>query len=85
MEGCPHCLIMKNKLNENKIEFIERDIDEHKSEYDMFVEATDNEYVPAFMVIKNYQSDSPSTQLFAPDRDFEEINEAVEIIKYLLN
>ena len=28
MKGCPFCDMMKDKLNENEIEFVERDIDE---------------------------------------------------------
>ena len=38
MEGCPYCVQMKDQLKESNINFVERDIDEHKDEYDMFVE-----------------------------------------------
>jgi len=80
MKGCPHCVTMKNSLNESNIDFVERDIDEYKEEYDLFVEATDNEYVPAFMIIENV-SDKPISYLYAPERDFNEVQEGVEIIK----
>lgn len=80
MKGCPHCVTMKNSLNESNIDFVERDIDKYKDEYDLFVEATNNEYVPAFMIIENVTS-TPKTSLFAPERDFNEIQEGVEIIK----
>jgi glutaredoxin len=80
MEGCPYCEMMKNKLSEEKLLFIERDINEHKEEYDMFVEITENDFVPAFMIIESPQ-DKPQSYLFAPERDFNEIDEGVEIIR----
>jgi glutaredoxin len=42
MEGCPYCLMIKDKLNELSIPYIDRDINEHKDEYDVFVEITEN-------------------------------------------
>jgi glutaredoxin len=80
MKGCPHCVTMKDSLKENNIDFIERDIDEYKDEYDLFVEATNNEYVPAFMVIEDITGNQ-KTSLYAPERDYNEITEGVEIIK----
>lgn len=47
----------------------------------MFVEATGNEYVPAFSMIENFESETPNTKLFAPDRDFEDIDQGLTIIK----
>ena len=38
MEGCPFCVMMKDKLTENNIEYFERDIDKFNDEYEMFVE-----------------------------------------------
>ncbi len=78
MEGCPFCTQMKDKLVESDIFFVERDINEHKDEYDMFVEITENDFVPAFMIV---ETTDESAKLFAPDRDFQDINEAFEIIK----
>ena len=46
MDGCPYCVQMKDQLRESNIDFVERDIDEHKDEYDMFVVITQNEFVP---------------------------------------
>jgi glutaredoxin len=80
MKGCPFCDMMKDKLNENEIEFVERDIDEHSEEYDLFVEVTENEYVPSFMIIEDINGE-PKTQLFAPERDYDEIDDCVKIIK----
>jgi len=80
MNGCPFCVMMKEQLKESNIEFYERDIDEHKDEYDMFVEITENDYVPAFMIVES-PGEEPKSLLFAPERDFNEISEGVDIIK----
>lgn len=80
MKGCPFCEMMKEQLKESEIEFYERDIEEHESEYDLFVEITENEYVPAFMIVES-PNDVPRSYLFAPERDFDEIEDGVRIIK----
>ena len=80
MNGCPFCEMMKEQLKESNIEFYERDIDEHKDEYDMFVEITENEYVPAFMIVES-PGEEPKSLLFAPERDFNGISEGIDIIK----
>jgi len=92
MKGCPHCSEMKDMLEENRILFSERDIDEYQEEYDLFVEATDNEFIPAFMLLElNMISESEISEkpkkvkLLAPDRDFQELEEALEMVKKFLN
>lgn len=80
MKGCPYCEDIKSKLTEEKIEYIERDIDEHSDEYDIFTEVTENEYVPAFMIIDDSETNTQS-KLFAPERDFNTLDEGVELIK----
>ncbi len=81
MEGCPYCVQMKDQLNESNIDFVERDIEEHKDEYDMFVEITENEFVPAFMIVESPDTDDHKSYLYAPERDYNEIEEGVAIIK----
>jgi hypothetical protein len=52
----------------------------------MFVNITENDYVPAFMLIEDPETEEPLTELFAPDRDFDDINEGFEIIKsFIIN
>jgi len=80
MKGCPYCEELKTKLNEQNLDFIERDIHEHEDEYEIFTQVTENEYVPAFMVIEDDEF-KPSSKLFAPDRDFNSLDEGVEIIR----
>lgn len=81
MKSCPHCHDFKKLLDEAEINYIDRDIYEYEEEYEMFVEATGNEFVPAFMLIENIESETPKTDLFAPDRDFEDIEHGLKIIK----
>ena len=81
MKGCPWCDTFKEQLKENKIKFKERDIEKYKEEYDLFVEVTGNDFVPAFMIVDTETEDA---KLFAPDRDFQDINEAIGIIKDIL-
>lgn len=80
MKGCPWCEEMKKGLQENKIKFLDRDINDYVEEYKLFVEITDNDFVPAFMII-NDATDLTKTKLYAPDRDFSGIEQGIEIIK----
>jgi glutaredoxin len=81
MKGCPYCDMMKEQLIQNEIEFVIRDINEHKDEYDMFVEVTENEFVPAFMIVESPDTDDYKSYLYAPERDYDEIEEGIAIIK----
>jgi hypothetical protein len=76
-ESCGCILTLKDKLKNSKIEFIDRDIDIYDEEYSLFVDATNSYYVPAFIVINS----DMTSELFAPERDYNTIDEAFEIIK----
>lgn len=81
MKGCPFCVMMKEKLVEENVPFVERDIEKVSDEYDLFVSAVGgNEFVPAFMILETDGS-THNTKLFAPERDFNEIDDGVKIIK----
>jgi glutaredoxin len=86
MKSCPFCVELKEMLDKSNIQFVDRDIDEYEEEYNMFVNITENDYVPAFMLIEDPETEEPLTELFAPDRDFDDINEGFEIIKsFIIN
>lgn len=87
MEGCPFCQQIKEELKKNKLPFVERDIHEHQDEYDEFVKVTENEYVPAMMLLTlDEEENASNVKLLAPDRDYEDIFEGVEMVKkYFLN
>jgi len=80
MKSCPYCHTLKEMLDKENLIYVDRDINEHSKEYDLFCEITGNDFVPAFMTINSY-NDNPTTKLFAPERDFNEIEEGLEIIK----
>lgn len=80
MKGCPYCSDIKELFKNESIDFYERDIDEHKNEYDMFVKITKNEFVPALMLIEETDGTHKSF-LYAPERDYNELTEAVDIVK----
>ena len=84
MKGCPFCDEIKDMLKESKIDFNERDIDEYSEEYDKFVEATDNEFIPAFMLLDSEGVEVKEVVLMAPDRDFDDIHEALKKVKMFL-
>jgi|TARA_R110000868_G_scaffold181576_2_gene422507 glutaredoxin len=84
MKQCPFCHMLKEMLDKENVDYVDRDIHEYEEEYNLFVEVTNNEYVPSFMLIES-PDDDPITGLFAPDRDFEDINEGVKIIKEFIN
>jgi|TARA_R110000751_G_scaffold51591_2_gene113084 glutaredoxin len=85
MKGCPHCDEAKQKLRKERIRFIERDIHKFEKEYDLFVEAKDNEYIPSFMLMTiNKDKVTSNVVLLAPDDDFEELEDAIEKVKQYL-
>ena len=84
MKGCPWCQMMKESLTEAKVKYNERDIDDYKEEYDLFVEATGNEYLPALMLLTVEGDEAKNVTLLAPERDFQEIHEAVDKVKEYL-
>lgn len=80
MKGCPFCVEFKDMLTKEGIEFFDRDIDEYKEEYDLYSEITDNDMIPALLIIEGDEKNHKSF-LYAPDRDYTELNEALTIVK----
>jgi glutaredoxin len=77
MKGCPHCDNLKNLLKENNINFTELDVDIHEEIYEKFSKKVNNEFLPAILIGKT---------AFLPDKSFQTIVEAVELVKnHLLN
>ena len=78
MKGCPFCTDFKEMLVKENIEFFDRDIEEYEEEYNLFVKVTENEFVPAIMIIEEGTTDA---KFYAPDRDFQELEEAITLIR----
>jgi len=87
MDGCPFCQMSKEELEKNNLPYIARDIEEYEDEYDEFVRITENEFVPALMLLTlDEEENASNVKLLAPDRDYEDIYEGVEMVKtYFLN
>jgi glutaredoxin len=75
MEGCPHCDNLKEQLKESNIDFIELDVDKYDELYKKFSEKVDNDFLPAIMIGKT------AFLPVLPDRSFNTINEAVDLVK----
>ena len=78
MKGCPHCAEFKEMLVKENINFVEADIDDNSDEYEMFVKVTENEFIPAIMMVNE---ETEEAKFYAPDRDFEDLEQAVNLIK----
>ena len=80
MKGCPFCDDFKKMLREENVEFHDRDIEEYDEEYETYVEITENEYIPALLLIES-EGDKYESFLYAPERDYNELKEAMSIIQ----
>lgn len=80
MKGCPFCDQFKEMLVNEGIEFFDRDIDQYSDEYDSFSKITENDMIPALLIIEG-EEDTYESFLYAPDRNYMELTEAVDIIK----
>jgi glutaredoxin len=80
MKGCPYCVELKELLVKENIEFVDRDIDEHEEEYDVFTKVVENDYIPALLIIKE-GGEKLQSFLYAPERDYNELTEAIDLVK----
>ena len=80
MKNCPFCQEFKELLMTEGIEFIDRDIQEYEEEYNLFSEITENDMVPALLIIEGNEEEHKSF-LYAPERNYNELTEAVDIIR----
>lgn len=80
MKGCPFCTDFKDMLVKENIEFFDRDIEEYEDEYNLFVEITDNDMIPALLIVEGNEEKHESF-LYAPERNYDELTEALEIIQ----
>lgn len=83
MEGCPHCHEVKGMLEDAKIDYEDKDINDHADEYDWFLQLVDNnEYVPAFLCVEVDENESVKRHMaIAPDRDYDDLEGALSKIQ----
>lgn len=79
MKGCPFCEDFKKMLTNEGIEFYDRDIDEYKEEYDIYSEITDNDMIPALLIVEGDENKHESF-IYAPERDYNELTEALDLV-----
>ena len=79
MDGCPFCDEFKQMLTKEGIEYHERDIDDFKEEYDTFSKITENDMVPALMLIES-NDEKHKSFLYVPEKNYFELTEAVDLI-----
>ncbi len=77
-DDCPYCQELKNKYNENGLEYIYVDVTlpENEGESNKVFQLTGDESVPIVLVNKT---------LLAPDSSFKTINQAYELTLKFLN
>lgn len=80
MKGCPFCQDFKKLLEDEKIDFVDRDIHEHEQEYDTYSKITGNDMIPALLIIEGDEKNHKS-YLYAPERNYNELTEALELVK----
>ena len=80
MKGCPFCEDFKKMLKEENIEFYDRDIHEYADEYDTYSKITDNDMIPSLLIIEGDEKNHKSF-LYAPERNYNELTEALQLVK----
>ena len=80
MKGCPFCVDFKEMLTKEGIEFYDRDIDEFSDEYEIFTKITENDMIPALLIIES-EKEQNNSFLYVTDKHYNELTEAVDIIK----
>ena len=75
--NCPFCVKLKNLLDKDKIEYetVDVSLDVNEKEFEKLMELSESESVPMITVGVN---------LLAPDVNFSTIEQAVKLIKYIL-
>ena len=81
LEGCSSCKNLKERLNKESLPYREVEVSRNAEIWNKVIEQTGNEYLPAFYIKKDGTGKGP---FFAPQKDFKDDDEAVEIIlKYI--
>jgi glutaredoxin len=78
LNGCGHCVDLKKSLNELEINYSEIVIDENEEIWNQVVNQTGHNSLPTIFISINGDEEGP---VFVPERDFNSLDECVEIIK----
>lgn len=78
LDTCGHCKMLKERLINESIPFTEIEVSSNQSLWNQVVTQSKNEYLPTFFIKKEGSDTGP---IFCPERDFENDDQAIEIIK----
>ena len=77
LEGCSHCVEVKDRLKTENIKYKELDIDKHENIWDEVVKETEQDYVPTIFI---QDDDDGSGKIYTPINDYNDIDELMTII-----
>jgi glutaredoxin len=78
INGCLHCQELKNKLTDLLIPFKDIEVTLNKPLWDQVVSQTGYDLTPTVYI---QDGNSPNGLVYTPGRDFQDVNEIIEIIK----
>lgn len=81
MNGCGHCVKLKQKLNKEQVPFTELEINSNRTIWDQVVTQTSQNVLPTVFVKIEDSEDGP---VFVPGRDFNTSDELYEKIKIFI-
>lgn len=82
LNGCSHCVDLKNSLKENNIPFNEFEISQHKSTFDDIVKLTGRNALPTTYL---QNPETGSGPIFVPGRDYKSLDELLQKIQKYIN
>lgn len=81
LNGCDHCISLKNRLITLGFPFVEIEISNNQDIWDQVVEQTGHNLLPTIYIT---QDDSDEGMVFVPGRDHKNEDEAMQIVeKYI--
>jgi glutaredoxin len=78
LDGCPHCISLKNRLINDSIPFIELDVDENPEIWGEVIEEIKHDFLPTTL-ITNIETEEGL--IFVPTIDYQTEDEIFEIIR----
>jgi glutaredoxin len=78
LNGCSHCIDLKDKLNDVSIPFTEIEITNNQKLWDKVVNQTGHNVLPTIFIKKQNTDTGP---VLIPGKDFNNVNEVIPKIK----
>ena len=76
-KNCPYCTELKDLMDSNAIPYTVKDIEEHEKEWEAVSKHSEVDYVPTVLIVNK---DEKLGSVLAPDRDFDEPTECLQLI-----